>query len=66
MPPERRYNFPYYALSLSPLIRFGGRKTGTFYVSTSFCGRPIGWRLASSPNLEAIEGKERRGAYGMA
>jgi len=33
------------------------RKTGTFYVSTSFCGRMISPRLASSPNREAIEGK---------
>jgi hypothetical protein len=31
-----------------------GNKTKTFYVSTSFCGCPIGWRLASSPNREAV------------
>jgi hypothetical protein len=34
---------------------------GTFYVSTSFCGRMISPSLASSPNREAIEGKGRRG-----
>jgi len=26
----------------------------TFYVSTSFCGRPIGGRLASSPKSDAV------------
>jgi len=26
----------------------------TFYVSTSFCGCPIGWRFASSPNRAAV------------
>ena len=31
-----------------------GKTTGTFYVSTSFCGGPIGRRLASSPNREAV------------
>ena len=30
------------------------RKMGTFYVSTSFCGCPIGRRLASSLNREAV------------
>jgi len=38
-----------------------GRKTGRFYVSTSFCGRMISPRHASGPNREAIEGKWRRG-----
>jgi len=33
---------------------YGGRTTGTFYVSTSFCGRQIGRMLASSPKRAAV------------
>jgi hypothetical protein len=33
---------------------FGGIRTGTFSVSTSFGGRPIGRKLASSPNTAAV------------
>jgi hypothetical protein len=42
-----------------PLFR--RRKTGIFFVSTSFCGRMISPRHASSPKSEAIEEKGRRG-----
>ncbi len=31
-----------------------GGEMGTFYVSTSSCGRPIDWRLPSSPDSDAV------------
>jgi hypothetical protein len=34
----------------------GEKKTGTFYVSINFCGRPMGRRLASNPKRVAVTG----------
>jgi hypothetical protein len=35
-------------------VWIAGGKIGTFYVSTSSCGRPIDWRLPPSPDSDAV------------
>ncbi len=35
-------------------VWIAGGKMGTFYISTNSCGRPIDWRLPSSPDRDAV------------